>query len=199
LKYLVQFANTDNVTWDYLPVGYWSAVEAHVGVMVACFPAIRSLQRAIRERLFPKPLTSTSYYEDDKSNSKRKNSNKSSSFRIWSSIADGSLLSTLSGSKLDKEDFVQLDEYNTRVGGYGKKGVEDHAATQNSSERSLTRSPNVNEGVIPLPPIAARFARPSNGIMVQTEYTVDRAKRNTGQVQKSTSEEELMNQQRLQF
>jgi hypothetical protein len=40
LKYMIQFAATSNVTWDYLPIGYWSAVEAHVGAIVACLPSV---------------------------------------------------------------------------------------------------------------------------------------------------------------
>ncbi|KAI4834464.1 hypothetical protein E4T44_08787, partial [Aureobasidium sp. EXF-8845] len=123
LKYLIQFAHTDNVTWDYLPVGYWSAVETHVGVMVACAPAIRSLQFQIREKLFPKPATASSYYEDTKNSSKTR-SKVDSANRSWGgggSKIDGprSRLSSIAPHR--KDDFVQIDEYEMNVGeGFGR-------------------------------------------------------------------------------
>jgi hypothetical protein len=55
---MIQFAKTDNVTWDYTPVGYWSTLEVHVGIVIACLPALRALQH----RLFPGSKKSSSYY-----------------------------------------------------------------------------------------------------------------------------------------
>ncbi|CAG8971536.1 hypothetical protein HYALB_00005432 [Hymenoscyphus albidus] len=43
LTMLVKFANTQNITWDYVPVGYWSTIEVHVSVICACLPALPSL------------------------------------------------------------------------------------------------------------------------------------------------------------
>lgn len=60
LNWMVQFASTQNVTWDYTAIGYWSSLEVHVGVIVACLPALRALQH----RLFPNSKTATSYYND---------------------------------------------------------------------------------------------------------------------------------------
>lgn len=45
LTSLVKFANTQNITWDYVPVGYWSTIEVHVSVICACLPALPSLFR----------------------------------------------------------------------------------------------------------------------------------------------------------
>ncbi|PVH75952.1 hypothetical protein DL98DRAFT_465808 [Cadophora sp. DSE1049] len=45
LRSLVKFANTHNVTWDYVPVGLWSKIEVHVSVICACLPAMPSLFR----------------------------------------------------------------------------------------------------------------------------------------------------------
>ena len=59
LKYMIQFSNSTNVTWDYTPIGYWSTLEVHVGIIIACLPAVRSLQR----RMFPSSRTTqNSYY-----------------------------------------------------------------------------------------------------------------------------------------
>ncbi|KAI2835595.1 hypothetical protein CBS115988_2031 [Aspergillus niger] len=52
LDSLINFASTDNVTWDYVTVGYWSTIECHVGVICACLPAIRSLLRTTAPKLF---------------------------------------------------------------------------------------------------------------------------------------------------
>ncbi|KAL2817614.1 hypothetical protein BJX63DRAFT_419555 [Aspergillus granulosus] len=52
LESLIVFANTTNLTWDYVQVGYWSTIEIHVGVICACLPAIRALFRRIWPRMF---------------------------------------------------------------------------------------------------------------------------------------------------
>jgi hypothetical protein len=167
LKYLIQFAHTDNVTWDYLPIGYWSAVEAHVGVMVACLPAIRSLQRSIREKIWPKPVTANSYYEDDSRNSSKKQSQNKSASRKWSSKTDTSRV-----SRGGKEDFVRLDEFEMGGTGDVKKGGFDDR-TSPDLEASLTRS---NEDVLPLATTAAPFSQPPGRIRVDTRYSIDRSK-----------------------
>lgn len=181
---MVQFAHTDNVTWDYLPVGYWSAVETHVGVVVACLPAIRSLQRSIRERLWPKPPNSTSYYESGTKDSSKRSNHK------WSS-KERSRLSTLNRSKVGKEDFVQLDDFEMRVGADFRKGVSNgEVTTESFSDRSLTRSFKSNEDVLPLAttPARAPMDQPVNGIMVQMEYSVDRVISDIGLAENSMSE-----------
>jgi hypothetical protein len=165
LKYLIQFAHTDNVTWDYLPIGYWSAVETHVGVMVACLPAIRSLERSIRDRIWPKTTTSPSYYEDTHNSSTKQKSHKDSHSRM---------LSSMGRSKAVKDDFVLLDEYEMRLGGDMQKGPDsDKSPTPSSFERSLNHSKS-NEDVLPLATTAAPMGQPLGGIMVQSEYSVDR-------------------------
>ncbi|CZT53512.1 related to integral membrane protein PTH11 [Rhynchosporium secalis] len=45
LTSLVKFATTHNITWDYVPVGYWSSIEVHVSVICACLPTLPSLFR----------------------------------------------------------------------------------------------------------------------------------------------------------
>ncbi|EOD52794.1 putative cfem domain-containing protein [Neofusicoccum parvum UCRNP2] len=43
LKWMIQFANSQNITWDYVPIGYWSTIEVHAGILCACLPAMRAL------------------------------------------------------------------------------------------------------------------------------------------------------------
>ncbi|CAI6337607.1 unnamed protein product [Periconia digitata] len=50
LKALVHFANTQNITWDYVEASLWSNIEVQVGIICACMPAIR----LGLVRLFPK-------------------------------------------------------------------------------------------------------------------------------------------------
>ncbi|KAG6359894.1 hypothetical protein INS49_010947 [Diaporthe citri] len=60
LQSLAKYANTSNVTQDYVEVGYWSTIEVPVGVICACMPAIRSLIATI----FPKVFGTTQQKSD---------------------------------------------------------------------------------------------------------------------------------------
>ncbi|KAL5120806.1 hypothetical protein ACEQ8H_001287 [Pleosporales sp. CAS-2024a] len=162
LRYLVNYAHTDNVTWDYLPVGYWSAVEAHVGVMVACLPAMRALEHSIRERIWPKPASKTDYYEDGTKDSSANKTKKSSHRNSHSRI-----LNSLTRSQVDKEDFVRLDEYEMQTK-ESKDGMRSPSPT--ASDRSPSRSFKSHEDALPL----AEAGAPLGGIMVHSEYSVDR-------------------------
>ncbi|KAF4972595.1 hypothetical protein FSARC_868 [Fusarium sarcochroum] len=55
LRSLASYATTDNVTQDYVEIGYWSTIEVPVGILCACMPAIRSLFGLV----FPKVFAST--------------------------------------------------------------------------------------------------------------------------------------------
>ncbi|KAI0025390.1 hypothetical protein F4780DRAFT_791020 [Xylariomycetidae sp. FL0641] len=52
LHSLIQFGNTQNLTQDYVEVGYWSTIEVPVGVICACMPSIRSLFSLAFPRVF---------------------------------------------------------------------------------------------------------------------------------------------------
>ncbi|KAF7597426.1 hypothetical protein BBP40_003673 [Aspergillus hancockii] len=60
LESLIHFANTNNLTWDYVEVGYWSTIEVHVGIICACLPAIRSLLTHICPSIFGDTRVQTS-------------------------------------------------------------------------------------------------------------------------------------------
>lgn len=172
---MVQFAHTENVTWDYLPIGIWSAVESHVGLIVACMPAMRSLVRSMRDCLFPKPATSVKYSDDPKSSIK-KNGGTTSRSHFWSSAT---AIGTLTRSKHAKEDFMELDEYEMRAGTKSKNHeTDDMSFTEIGSDRS----PNIrifsrksDEEIQPLAATSAPTGKTPDGILVQTEYSVDRA------------------------
>jgi hypothetical protein len=40
---LAHFANSKNITWDYVAAGYWSLIEIDVSIICGCMPALRAL------------------------------------------------------------------------------------------------------------------------------------------------------------
>lgn len=52
LSSLVVFANSSNVSYDYVNVGLYSTVEACVGIICACLPAFRALLLTLIPNLF---------------------------------------------------------------------------------------------------------------------------------------------------
>lgn len=163
LEYLIRLADTTNVTWDYLPIGYWSAVETHVSVMVACLPAIRLLQRSIRDRLFPKPAISSSYYGDNSRDSRKKSGSKISTARMWTPKIARSQQDSMGRSEIDKKEFIQLDHYGTR----GATSTENFANDEKVTARCSPGTP------VP-PPFGSNDddAPLVGGIMVRREYSV---------------------------
>ncbi|KAI9054826.1 hypothetical protein LZ554_001971 [Drepanopeziza brunnea f. sp. 'monogermtubi'] len=55
LQSLVSFSNSQNPTWDNLPVSLWSTVEVSIGLICACMPTLR----LVLVRLFPRSLGTT--------------------------------------------------------------------------------------------------------------------------------------------
>ncbi|KAK2000998.1 CFEM domain-containing protein [Colletotrichum falcatum] len=52
LDSLATYATTDNVTQDYVEVGYWSTIEVPVGIICACMPAIYALFSVMFPKVF---------------------------------------------------------------------------------------------------------------------------------------------------
>jgi hypothetical protein len=106
----------------------------------------------------------------------------------------------MSRSRADKDDFVQLDEFDMQGGEHAKEETAtNRSATQSSSGGSLTRSFTSNEDIIPLAATAAPASMNSskNGIMVQTEFSIDRASTGPGLAQSSSDEARLMDRGRF--
>ncbi|KAF1943013.1 hypothetical protein EJ02DRAFT_502415 [Clathrospora elynae] len=53
LQSLIQFSNSTNISWDYVPSSYWSILELDIGIICACMPSVRGLIL----RYFPKALS----------------------------------------------------------------------------------------------------------------------------------------------
>ncbi|KAF9885756.1 hypothetical protein FE257_012338 [Aspergillus nanangensis] len=98
LESMIHFASTQNLTWDYTAIGYWSTIECHVGIICACLPAIRALMRRVSPGVFGDTAVGTAP-------SKRSGSR---------SVTMGSRLETLEGKvsvrvKGGHSDFVPLN------------------------------------------------------------------------------------------
>lgn len=156
----MQFSHTENVTWDYMPIGIWSAVETHVGVIVACMPAIRSLQAALSNRFYPKPPTSSTYYEEgSRSRSKKSNGTNSRS------------LVTIGRSNVGRKNFVELDEWEVKGGDAGPRKMSPDGET--SPLENLAPSFGSHEDIVPLTSNHAPAGQEAGGIRVHKEYSVD--------------------------
>lgn len=157
---MVQFANTQNVTWDYLSIGIWSAVETHVGVMVACMPALRLLQTSIGKHFWPKEESTNGYYPNS-------HSGKRSAWTSRTSRTDRS--GTLSRPHVGgKEDFLELGEFELKADADGKI-TRDGEASSNFT-KNMTRSFNSNEDIVPLTDTPAPTG---HAIVVQKVFSVD--------------------------
>lgn len=155
LKYMIQFANSTNLTWDYTAIGYWSTLEVHVGIIIACLPAVRSLQR----RIFPSTRTQNSSYYLGPAGAYGYNSKGGSSFPSSIGKSKGPSNVTTVGSQAgfrsrertpsDKE-FIQLEEFEFHLGDKAEKGeVRDHGKKSIQLERPSTNSDD-GPGLLPM-------------------------------------------------
>jgi hypothetical protein len=185
LKWLVQFANTENVTWDYTPVGYWSTLEVHVGIIIACLPALRSLQH----RLLPGTKHPAAYYKGN-SGAYGGYSKGGSPFpsiggfkkssQTTTQASQASMMRSRDRAKDDKE-FIQLDEYEIRLDGPDVEKGERVGRGENRTQvrrGSLTNDDAVllnNDGIAALPERRRISPSRADGLRVQVrrEYSVD--------------------------
>jgi len=52
LQYILQFAQSSNITMDFVDIGIWSTIEVNVGIICACMPAMRVLLSRIMPKAF---------------------------------------------------------------------------------------------------------------------------------------------------
>ncbi|KAF2136873.1 uncharacterized protein K452DRAFT_302380 [Aplosporella prunicola CBS 121167] len=100
LKWMIQFANSQNVTWDYVPIGYWSTIEVHAGIICACLPAIRALLYKLFPRVMGRGSGARSYGYG---------ANTSGNIDTNTSIVQRV-------SKAETKDFIPLEEIDTPPG-----------------------------------------------------------------------------------
>ncbi|KAF2502651.1 hypothetical protein BU16DRAFT_554699 [Lophium mytilinum] len=106
LKWMIQFANTENVTWDYVPIGYWSTIEVHIGIICACLPALRALQF----RIFPSTAHASQYAANYYDTSKRGHSGYNTQASNASIIHSPAMKSERDKDRKGAREFVPLDD-----------------------------------------------------------------------------------------
>ncbi|RYC57160.1 hypothetical protein CHU98_g9049 [Xylaria longipes] len=77
LKTLVVFANSTNISYDYVDPGLYSIIEASISIIICCLPATRALLSVIMPNLFPSTTNrSFSSGESPKNNSSNQRFNR---------------------------------------------------------------------------------------------------------------------------
>ncbi|KAF2267230.1 hypothetical protein CC78DRAFT_614375 [Lojkania enalia] len=184
LEWMIQFANSENVTWDYAPVGYWSTLEVHVGIIIACLPALRALQH----RLIPVRKHASSYYNNF-SGTNGYNSRGGSQFKslkgfkrnsqVTTGASQASMMRSGNRTHRDKE-FIQLNEYDLRLDdnpdveksngvGRGINRTQCERGDSNNDTVTLLSSPSLNA---PLSLDSSSPPRPHEGIAIKKDYSV---------------------------
>jgi hypothetical protein len=116
----------------------------------------------ISTRFWPKAHQSSSYYEDESRDKSKKSYGKNS--KVWGSKSDRSRLSTLNRTKVDKQAFVELNDFGDQKTSPGHDG----------SSEGLSQSFSSNEDILPLATTPAPTGQRPIEILVQTEYSVNR-------------------------
>lgn len=104
---LVHFANSKNITWDYVEAGYWSLLEIDVSIICGCMPALRLLITM----MLPKIKMTFNSSKGDSQASKFTNGSKSNGTDTKNSVN----VSTKPASG-DESDFVPLVDIESRDG-----------------------------------------------------------------------------------
>ena len=73
LQSLVAFSTSSNITWEYLNVSIWSAVELTVAVICACMPHMRLVLVSIFPVLLDTTRRSSSYIRNNNNNDNNDN------------------------------------------------------------------------------------------------------------------------------
>lgn len=121
LRSLINFANSHNITWDYMEAAYWSTIELDVGIVIACLPAVRALFTKLGSRAIS-TLTGSS----------AQSGSRTIDSKLTLSNANKPQLSPRSG---DERDFIPL--MDVELGESGKRGAEK-GSTAGSSRVKVT-------------------------------------------------------------
>ena len=182
LKWMIQFAQTENVTWDYTPIGYWSTLEVHVGIIVACLPALRSLQH----RVFPETRTTINYYSNPYGGPSKGGSPFPSIAKYKRGPSDhttqnsqASMMRSRDRTRADK-DFIQLEEYEVRMQpdvekGEAGRGINntfiERASMHTDDDATFLDTSSLHNTMLPTATYNPR--RATDVIKVKKEYSVN--------------------------
>jgi len=97
---LVHFANTQNITWNYVDAGFWSLIEIDVSIVCGCMPA----HRFLIARAWPKTRTTL----DSGNNISARQSKLASNIELGAPTADKLSRISIKPKASDERDFVPL-------------------------------------------------------------------------------------------
>ncbi|EOD49529.1 putative cfem domain-containing protein [Neofusicoccum parvum] len=118
---LIHFANSQNITWDYVEAGYWSLIEVYVSILCGCMPA----HRFVIAKAWPK-IKETLY-------SSKKSTNASSKFTGGTDTNATNKTGTTISAKPkqgDEGDFVPLVDVDTNSARAVSHGSETHTESK---------------------------------------------------------------------
>ncbi|KAF9736285.1 hypothetical protein PMIN02_006432 [Paraphaeosphaeria minitans] len=103
---LVHFANSQNISWDYVQAGYWSLIEIDVSIICGCMPA----HRMLIARMWPKIKLTFHSTKGNSTNSK----NSTAASRSNGTTSDKAIKVSVKPQTKDDRDFVPLVDIDTR-------------------------------------------------------------------------------------
>lgn len=109
---LIHFANTENITWNYVEAGMWSLIEIDVSIVCGCMPALRMLVA----KAWPKLKTTVNSGKHTSTRTSKFGANTDSTARL---SADPSTKLSVKPKVQDEGDFVPLvdiDSHSARTG-----------------------------------------------------------------------------------
>lgn len=129
---LVHFANSTNISWDYVEAGYWSLVEIDVSIVCGCMPA----HRLLISRAWPRIKLTFHSGKGDSANS----SNPSGGIRSNASVINKAPHISVKPQAGDEGDFVPLVDIESR-------NPRSFVTTESRSEhKNYTMQTNTVEG-----------------------------------------------------
>lgn len=110
LQVLIEFGDSNNITWDYTAVGYWSTIELHASVVCACMPALRQLIR----RFAPRLVGSTAEESKMGRSQERSGASNLSGVTAVNSTRGKEADAYVRPRRSDEHNFIPLDNVTTK-------------------------------------------------------------------------------------
>lgn len=125
---LIHFANSTNITWDYVEAGYWSLIEVDVSIICGCMPA----HRMLIARVWP---TIKLTFHSTKANSMNSKDFASIS-RSTAPISDKAVRVSVKPQTKDDRDFVPLVDVDIRGRALTSNGQDSNQTPRKQVSRS---------------------------------------------------------------
>ncbi|OJD31451.1 cfem domain-containing protein [Diplodia corticola] len=139
---LIHFANSENISWDYVEAGYWSLIEVYVSILCGCMPA----HRFVFAKAWPK-IKSTM------GSTNKKSTNASSNFSRTTDTTATKTGTVMSKPKNgDEGDFVPLVDVETNSARAVSANESSHEQKSQWIMQTSTVQVTTTEGQLPARP-----------------------------------------------